>query len=135
MRVSPYIFFNGDCEQAMNFYTETFEAPITDMSRYEGSPVEASAGDKQKIMHARINIGENNIIMVCDTTSNKMDIGSNVQLSIEFDNPEDMNFKFEKLSEGGKITMPLQDTFWGARFGMLKDKFGICWMFNCQLNK
>ena len=61
--------------------------------------------------------------------------GQNIQLSVEVESIERINEVFEKMSAGGKVTMPLQDTFWGARFGMLEDKFGIYWMFNHELKK
>lgn len=135
MRISPYIFFNGNCEEAMTFYSQCLNAPITDLSRFGNAPVPHDAADNNKIMHARINVGLNNVIMVCDNMNKNTDIGSNVQLSVEFEDLEEMNNKFEKITIGGTVTMPLQDTFWGARFGMFKDKFGIFWMFSCQIKK
>jgi PhnB protein len=136
MRVSPYIFFNGNCEEALNFYKNVFDVEVTDFSRYSDAPMAFSDEDKLLIMHARLSMGVNNVIMVCDApASRKSDIGSNVQLSVEFEEVEEMNAKFEKLSEGGSITMPLQDTFWGSRFGMVEDKFKVRWMLNCQIKK
>ena len=128
MRLTPYIFFPGNAEEALHFYEDVFGGRISDLKRYEGSPMENVAQDKQKLMHARVSFGES-MIMVCDgpegTTS-----ASNIQLSVEFSDVNTMNERFKKLAEGGKVTMDLQDTFWGAKFGMLVDKFGIAWMFN-----
>lgn len=133
MKLSPYIIFTGNAEEALHFYEQVFNGTISEFKRYEGSPAEDLSSDKQKIMHARVSIGDN-ILMVCDAMpENTPPPGSNIQLSVEFSNVNELNERFDKLAEGGKITMELQDTFWGARFGMLTDKFGINWMFNCQL--
>lgn len=133
MRLSPYIFFPGNAEKALHFYSDIFGGTISDINRYEGSPIENLSDNKQKIMHASVSFGES-LVMVCDTTPDKVPpSGTNIQLSVEFADVNDMNMKFSKLAEGGKVTMDLQDTFWGSRFGMLADKFGINWMFNCQL--
>lgn len=131
MRVTPYIFFPGNAETALHFYADVFSGNISDLKRYEGSPVEDEAKDKNKLMHGRVTFGES-LLMVCDGPEGTA-TASNIQLSVEFYDLNDMNEKFKKLAEGGKVTMDLQDTFWGARFGMLTDKFGINWMFNCQL--
>ena len=131
MKVTPYIFFPGNAEEALHFYEGVFGGTISDLKRYEGSPMENIANDTQKLMHARLIFGES-MIMVCDGPENTPS-GGNIQLSVEFSEVNDMNSKFQKLAAGGNITMELQDTFWGARFGMLTDKFGTRWMFNCQL--
>jgi len=135
MRLTPYIFFPGTAEEALHFYENVFGGTISELKRYEGSPAENLSNDKRKLMHARVSFGES-MVMVCDATPDKMPpSGSNIQLSVEFAEVNDMNEKFKKLAEGGKITMELQDAFWGARFGMLTDKYGINWMFNCQLEQ
>ena len=135
MRLSPYIFFPGNAEEGLHFYKDVFGGTISDIKRYEESPMETETNDKQKLMHARVSFGES-LVMVCDATNDKMPPkGSNIQLSVEFSDVNDMDAKFPKLAEGGKVTMELQDMFWGARFGMLTDKFGINWMFNCQLEQ
>ncbi|HEV8080322.1 MAG TPA: glyoxalase/bleomycin resistance/extradiol dioxygenase family protein [Chitinophagaceae bacterium] len=132
MRLSPYIFFPGTAEEALHFYSDIFGGTISDINRYEGSPLENITDDKQKIMHASVSFG-NSLIMVCDATHDKMPPqGSNIQLFLEFTNVKEMNERFIKIAEGGKVTMELQDMFWGARFGMLTDKFGVNWMFNCE---
>jgi PhnB protein len=65
----------------------------------------------------------------------KITQGTNIQLNIEFSDPDKTEIIFNKLAEGGKITMPLEITFWNAKFGMLEDKFGIVWMVNCSMNQ
>ncbi len=133
MRLSPYIFYPGTAEEALHFYADVFGGTISDVKRYEDSPVEDMAKDKRKLMHGRVSFGKS-LLMLCDGPEVTTAI-SNIQLSVEFSDINDMNAKFVNLAESGKITMELQDAFWGARFGMLTDKFGINWMFNCELKK
>lgn len=83
-------------------------------------------------MHSTLVFGDN-VIMVSDSMRGQALSGNgNVHLSIDIEDTSQMEAIFNKLSQGGKVTMPLQDAFWGARFGMLTDKFGINWMFNCE---
>ncbi|HEX8461480.1 MAG TPA: VOC family protein [Segetibacter sp.] len=131
MNVTPYIIFSGNCEEALNFYAKGLGGEIKDLNRFEGSPVEGMAEDKQLVMHA-IFVAKGVMLMASDSGKNapaETD-GGRVHLSLNFDNIEDIDQAFNALSEGARVTMPLEDTFWGARFGMLTDKFGINWMFN-----
>ena len=135
MDLTPYIMFHGQCEEALNFYARVFNGEIKDLSRYEGSPVEGMSKDNQKVMHATF-IGEGITFMASDS-SEDMQPGSSgmVHLSLNTDSVQQQEKIFQALSEGGRVTMPLQDTFWGARFGMLTDRFGIHWMFNQELKQ
>lgn len=87
---------------------------------------------KEKIMHARLQFGDTLIMFSDMMGETDADPGSMISLSIDCDSIDQLERIFPKIAEGGKITMPLQDQFWGARFGMLTDKFGIHWMFNCE---
>ena len=90
---------------------------------------------KDKIIHARLQFGDA-LIMASDVMNERpVNPGDNISLSVDCDNDATMEEIFSKMSEGGKVTMPLQDQFWGAKFGMLTDKFGIHWMFNCEKEK
>lgn len=130
--VKPYISFQGNCEEAFNFYRECMNASIEGLMRYGDSPM-AGNGNDDKIMHAVLRIGET-IIMAADNLSDEhpVTVGNNISLAVGLDTTEDAEMIFAKMSEGGRITMPLQKTFWAACFGMLQDKFGINWMFNCE---
>ena len=131
MNLTPYIIFNGNCEEALNFYASCFGGEIKDLMRFEGSPASEMAVDKQQVLHA-IFIAKGIMIMASDSgqgAPTEVD-GGKVHLSINFDTAEEQEKVFNALKEGGRETMPLDDTFWGARFGMLIDKFGINWMFN-----
>lgn len=86
-------------------------------------------------MHAVLRIGEG-VIMISDSQPGvPVTSGNNVQVTLDFDDAAEMARRFDALSAGGRIVMPLQDTFWGARFGMLQDSLGISWMFNCDTTK
>jgi PhnB protein len=89
------------------------------------------AEHKQRVVHARLRIGEG-IVMISDAPPDMaVALEGNVHVCLDFDQVTDATARFDALAQGGKITMPLQDTFWGATFGMLTDAFGVRWMFNC----
>ena len=132
MKLFPYLSFNGNCEEALNFYKQACDGEIIQLGRYGESPMKSSEEIKDKIIHARLQFGDV-LIMASDVMNNKdINSGDNISLSVECDTNDQLERVFSKMSEGGKITMPLQDQFWGAKFGMLTDKFGIHWMFNCE---
>ena len=133
MLLTPYIHFGGNAREALHFYENAFNGKIQQIGTYGESPMPGDEDYKDKIMHARL-VFDGNMIMVSDVFKGQQAaVGGNIQLSIEFDDVNKLNEVFSKMAEGGKITMELQDAFWGARFGMLQDKFGVNWMFNCEL--
>jgi len=130
MKLTPYIHFAGNAEEALNFYKEVLNGEVVMLSRYGDSPVPADEDYKQKIIHARLVFGEN-MIMISDTfKGNAVHTNGNIQLSVDVPDKLQLETVFGKMAAGGKIVMPLQDQFWGATFGMLQDKFGVNWMFN-----
>jgi len=130
MKLTPYIHFAGNAEEALNFYKEALNGEIAMLSRYGDSPIPADEDYKQKIIHARLVFGDN-MIMISDTfKGNAVHTNGNIQLNIEMPDKLQLETVFGKMAAGGKIVMPLQDQFWGAVFGMLQDKFGVNWMFN-----
>ncbi|MDQ3683154.1 MAG: VOC family protein [Bacteroidota bacterium] len=137
MKLTPYINFNGQCEEALNFYAKVLGGEVKHLSRFEGSPAEDMSADKQKILHATFEAGE--VAFMASDSGESESASSNggmVHLTLsDFQSAKELDKVFAALSEGGKITMPLQDAFWGARFGMLIDKFGVNWMFNHELQK
>ena len=134
MQLTPYLMFNGNCEEALNFYAKTIGGDIQNLSRFEGSPVEGVTSDKQKVMHANFE-GKGISFMASDGAQQTVANIGNIHLCIDFKDAAAMENVFNAMSEGGKVTMPLQDTFWGAKFGMFTDKFGINWMFNNEVAK
>lgn len=122
--------FNGNCEEALNFYSRTIGGKIKHLSRFEGSPAESMSADKQKVMHATFE--GNGITLMASDGGQPVSNNGNIYLCIDFKDSDAMDKVFNLLGEEGQVTMPLQDTFWGARFGMLTDRFGINWMFNSE---
>ena len=135
-QVNPYLIFNGDCEAAFLLYKSVFggEFPFMgkfgDMPPAEGQP-ELPEEEKNRVMHVTLPIG-NTILMGSDTNSlaGEVKMGENVSISINVDSREEADSIFTGLTAGGVVKMPMTDTFWGAYFGMLIDKFGIHWMIN-----
>ena len=127
--ITPYLTFNGTCRQAMTFYKDILGGELQLMD-FASSPMDVPDEAKNYIMHAVLT--NNNVtLMASDTMPNQtVTNGNSVSLSINCQSVDEINQLFNSLAEGGQITMPLDDTFWGARFGMLIDKFGTNWMFN-----
>lgn len=132
MQVMPYLMFSGNCEEALNFYATALGGEVKDLMRFEGSPAEGMNDDGQKVMHAHFVTDDEVLFMASDGGQSGMESGKSglVHLSINFTDSAKLENTFMALSKNGQVTMPLQDTFWGATFGMLTDRFGINWMFN-----
>jgi PhnB protein len=131
----PYLHFNGEAEEVLNFYKDVFNGEVIALNRYADSPMQVNEDWKNKIIHSRIKFGDN-IIMISDSHNGQLaSKEGNIQLSVEVDDEKKIEELFNKLAEGGKVTMPLAKQFWGATFGMLQDKFGVNWMFNHEEKK
>ncbi|MDR3610815.1 MAG: VOC family protein [Ignavibacteriaceae bacterium] len=133
--LNPYLNFAGNTEEAFNFYKSVFGGDFTTIQRFKDTPEKdrVAANDREKIMHVGLPIGKENVLMATDaldSMGHHVTPGNNIQLSLETQSKEETEKIFNGLSVGGKITVPLADTFWGAYFGMLTDKFGIQWMVN-----
>jgi PhnB protein len=135
-KLNPYLNFDGTAEQAIKLYEKALGAKTETVMRFGDMPdAKSSPEHKNRVMHALLHL-DAGVIMISDTMPGQpAPAGGNVHVTLDFDDPVDMGRRFEALSTGGKITMPLNDTFWGARFGMLTDAYGINWMFNCELKK
>lgn len=135
--VNIYLTFNGNCEEAFNFYKAAFEVEISYMGRYKDMSAEDSgkmkvrAGDEEKIMHVTLPIGKQTMLMGCDAGgewASGYSQGNNFSISVNADSKPEAERIFKRLSDGGTITMPLSKTFWSECFGVLTDKFSISWM-------
>ncbi len=131
-QISPYLNFDGNCCEAMNFCKECLGGELM-FQTVEASPVAAQCpeGIKHHIMHSSLT-KEGFVIMGSDMHREKLSDGNTVSLCFNCSSEEEINSFFSKLSEGGKVTEPLAQMFWGALFGALTDKFGKQWMFNCN---
>jgi PhnB protein len=133
--LTPYLSFHGTCEAALKFYAEAFNGTITELKRFGDAPAGASPHpNKDHVMHARFE-AEQVKLMASDGRDKDSTGEPQISLSVELTDRAEQEKVFGKLSAGGKVTMPLADQFWGARFGMLVDKFGIHWMLNCETKK
>lgn len=126
---SIYLMYNGTCEEAINFYKDILDGNVTQMQRY-GDVNAGTEAYKDKIMHAVMQVGNLTLMFSDADEKRNVSFGDNFSISLDFKNDGDMRRTFDALSAGGQVTMPLQDTFWGATFGMCKDKFSVNWMFN-----
>ena len=130
----PYLFFDGNCRTAMNFYQECFDSKLEIMTYDQAPPGEDCPGAQQDgVMHACLTSGDLNI-MASDFKDSKPEANS-LQLNINCDSMDQIQRLFKALSVQGTIRQELQDTFWGAHFGMVTDQFGIKWMLNYMLEK
>ena len=131
---NTYLNFNGNCEEAFNFYKSVFGGEFSYFSRFDEMPeseeYKVPEADKNKIMHVGLPIGTSNLMgsdVGCEWASSFVQ-GNNFSISITADSKVEANNLFKNLAKGGKITMPLENTFWGDYFGMLTDKYGVNWM-------
>lgn len=137
-KINPYLNFKGNTEEAFNFYKSVFGGEFAVLQRFGEMPVqegseEMAAEDKQKIMHIALPISDGHVLMATDAVgeyAKGLEIGNNISLSVSSSTKDEADKIFNGLSAGGTVIMPLEDTFWGAYFGMCKDKFEINWMIN-----
>jgi PhnB protein len=132
--INAYLTFSGNCRDAMTFYAKCLGADLH-MMTFGEAPIGASADAKDKIMHAALAVGPH-VLMASDAPPNMpVTAGNNFSITIACESAAEIDRLFAAVSEGGTVVLPLQETFWGARFGMLKDRFGINWMFNLDKPK
>ncbi len=129
---NPYLTFEGNCREAMEFYKKVLGGEIVSMQTFEEAKQSIPADYKDKIIHSELK-AEGVHLMASDGMPGwKAKPGNNVTLSIDLTDGMEQEKIFKALSEGGMVSMPLGDTFWGGRFGMLTDRYGIQWMVNYQ---
>jgi PhnB protein len=134
MQVEPYLFFNGRCEEALEFYKKTLGAEVTMLMRFKDSPEPQPPGmippgSENKIMHVSFRIGDATV-MASDGRCTGQASFQGFSLSLTVPNEAEADRKFAALAEGGQVQMPLTKTFWSPRFGMVADRFGVGWMIS-----
>jgi|SRR5687767_4204432 len=140
-QLSPYLIFNGNCEDAFNFYRTIFGGDFAMISKYKDMPeTEKPIPDdlKEKIMHVALPVSRETWLMGSDSGDMyglATQQGNNFSISINAETEDEARRIYDGLSEGGTIKMALEKTFWGALFGMFTDKFGIHWMMNYDYNQ
>lgn len=133
--IIPYLNFNGNAKEALDFYKGAFPSAGYEAMTFGDVNMAQDESMKDKIMHATFAAGDLKFMVSDCPPGVSVSNGDQVSLSMNFTAVEPMEALFTALSNGGAVTMPLQDTFWGAMFGMCKDKFGIHWMFNYDYPK
>jgi PhnB protein len=133
MQLNPYLFFNGQCEAAFKFYAKILGGQIVAMMPHEGTPAQEQVPPewRKKIIHARLVVGDK-VLMGSDAPPGRQEEGKGFSVTLGIDDPEEAERIFHALAENGTVRMPLQETFWALRFGMLLDQFGTPWMINCE---
>ena len=133
MQVNPYLFFDGNCTAAFKFYESRLGAKITAMHTYGSSPMAAQMPPEfaDRIMHGSLTLGDQTL-MASDSSPQGHEVPKGFYVSLIIKDPAEADRVFGALSEGATIRMPIQETFWAKRFGMLVDRFGIPWMVNCD---
>ena len=136
MTLSTYLHFDGNCREAFEFYRSVFGGEFETLATFADLPPDMGIpeDERDKIMHVSFPIGSS-VLMGSDMPSTfgaAPEIGSNFAISYASSSREETDDLFAKMAEGGAVTMPLADMFWGAYFGSCTDKFGINWQFNCE---
>jgi PhnB protein len=131
MQVQAYLFFDGRCEEAIEFYREALGAEVTMLLRFKDSPEPAQCppppGSEDKIMHASFRVGETEV-MASDGYCGGQPSFQGFSLSLSVSDEAEAERRFAALAEGGQVQMPLAKTFFSSSFGMVTDRFGVCWM-------
>lgn len=133
MQLNTYLTFDGQCEAAFRFYEQCLGGRIETMMTHGESPMAEQAAPewRDKIMHVSLKVGEQ-VLMGSDSPPEYREKPQGFAVTINVDDPAQAERLFHALTEGGMVRMPLQQTFWALRFGMLVDRFGIPWMVNCE---
>jgi PhnB protein len=132
MKIENYLFFNGNCEQAMKFYEKALGGKIEAMMTYGSTPAaeHVDKGLANKIIHSLLTVGDA-VVMASDAHEEGQVAKQGFAVTLGVDTVEEADRLFNALGEGAKVTMPIGETFFSKRFGMLTDKFGVPWMVNC----
>jgi len=129
MQVQPYLFFEGRCDEAIEFYKKSLGAEVDMLMRFKEAPDQSmiSPGSADKVMHAAVRIGDTQILM----SDGRCQGGAKFDgfsLAVSAANDADAERMFNALADGGQVRMPMAKTFFSSRFGMVADKFGVGWM-------
>jgi PhnB protein len=133
MQMNPYLSFKGECEAAFTFYADVLGGQVGAIFRYAGTPLAEGvpAGWSEKVMHGSVMLGDQ-VLMGGDVARDHYEAPKGFSLSLQIKDTAEAERVFQALVKDGKVLVPLEKTFWAARFGMLVDRFGIPWMINCE---
>jgi PhnB protein len=134
-QATPYLTFNGNAREALEYYKEIFDGEILSMQTFGEADFETPPEMNDRVMHAQFK-KEALFFMVSDSFLDQtVDKGSNISLALELDNPDEIQTYYNRLKENGTVLMELQDTFWGATFAKVKDSYEITWDLNFTKNQ
>lgn len=133
---NPYLTLNGTAQKAVDLYVSALSATVESIQYFDAVPGMTITPElKGRVIHASLRLG-GGLLMLSDAMPEPMvPYGEQVNIMLNFDDVAEMEKAFNAMAEGGVVTQPLDDTFWGARYGALTDRFGVPWMFNCPLHK
>jgi PhnB protein len=133
MKLSSHLTFNGECEAAFRFYERCLGGKILVMLTYGDSPMANQAPPEWngKILHATLTVGDN-VLVGADVLPEQYERPRGFYVLLGIDDPVDAERIYNELAENGTVLMPIQETFWARRFGVLVDRFGIPWEINCE---
>lgn len=134
MKINAYLSFDGNCREAFAYYQKHLGGEILMMLTNDESPMadEMPADMKDKVMHARMVINGDQVLMGGDTHTGQYEQMTGVMMAVNIDDESEAERIFSALADGGRVVMPLGETFWAKRFGMTYDQFGVSWMINCE---
>lgn len=127
MQIQPYLFFDGRCDEAIEFYRRAIGAELKTLMRFRDNPQPSTHGNPDKVMHAELRIGDTTVL-VSDGRCSGQPSFQGFALSLTVATEPEAERLFTALSEGGQVQMPLTATFFSSRFGMVADRFGVLWM-------
>jgi PhnB protein len=133
-KISPYLAFDGKAAKAIELYQRALGAKVESLMRFADAPATGHAvpeSHKDRVMHAILRIGEEQLMVMDAPPGVSVPAASNVQVGLQLDDPAELTKRFDALAAGGAVRVAPHDAFWGAKFGMLTDAFGIQWLFNC----
>ena len=127
MTLQTYLFFPGNCEEAIGFYRKVFGAELVFLMRFKEGPAELNTpGSEEKVFHATLRFGETKLNMA-DVPSTDNGAFGGFALLTHFDTVEEGERVFQELAKGGGVSLPFEPTFWAARYGIVTDAFGLTW--------
>jgi len=134
MKINAYLSFDGNCREAFAYYQKHLGGEILMMLTNGESPMadEMPADMKDKVMHARMVINGDQVLMGGDANTGQYEQMTGVMMAVNIDDESEAERIFSALADGGRVVMPLGETFWAKRFGMTYDQFGVSWMINCE---
>ncbi len=134
MKIQPYITFDGNCQQALNFYQDVFGGKIVNRETYANKDIDVPEHYRDKLQHAELKSNSFNLMGYDAAPDTPVTNGTTVSMSVNVNDKSEADKVFDKLSSKGKIHSPMQKSSWGEYYGRCSDEYGVTWMINCSNN-